>query len=662
MVLLELPADTELLSPEELTRRLKGTRFSLDTETDGLHWSEVDSKEHKKKGCASAYGPDGKALPGGRWPDRVLGLSLACPPRGVATYVPIDSPDRLERFRSWLWNVVSDPATTVVLHNTKFDLHMLGMDPNDPRFKAGIEDTAVMAHLIESRKADQGGYPKTLEYLEKRWLGTRRKQTHLEGVPKKSTKTFPSWTLEQQRDYAGDDAVITYELRDALWKELEHWELLPLFRKEMKYLRILWSVERRGILLDPEGVKTQQSHLLERLGELEQQLYEMVGHSFLWTSQKQLSNVIYKELGVPWPVNPYADADGVDRSKFADRGMYNSTCTSAFMLMEKVHHPIGGLVLAMRETKGLHNRLQRWLHLADQDHVLHTNLNMTATRTGRLSSAEPELQNIPSDVRTRATQSVYSGDAFHRTGDYNLRSPIIARPGYVLLSVDHKQQEMRLFGILSGDEKLMDALRNRRDIHRDVAQSVWGIPDDLHREWSKTISFGLIYGMTTGSLEHRLNKTRAEAVAIADQYLKTYPRIRPYMQEVVAACKKQHYVRYWSGRLWREENPEDMYRAVNALVQGGAADLLSIAGLRCAAHLKQTGSGTLWLPVHDEWLFELREECLEEEAPILARIMEVEDLFGIPFITDLKVGRSYGHLEKYQPPSLAPAAPAAQAA
>lgn len=615
--------DYTQLGPAELTARLRGQAFALDTETTPL-----PGFDHPKAALIPHQ-------------SRVVAASLACHATDVHTFVPLYDADALERFRAWLVELLQNADTTLIGHNLKFDLHQLRI--RAASIVAKIADTSVMVHLLDSRRR------KKLEEAEEDWLGTTRKRDALRAVGERSAKHFATWSLDKATAYAGGDAVITEELYRTLAPLLVKWGLRALFGQQMRYLRALWDVEHRGVYLDLPAIEAQRAALRSRLAELEEELWTMAGKRFLWTSPQQLSKVIYGDLGVPRPKNPYADADGIDRSKFADRGKYNSTCTSSFLLMEKVHHPIGGLVLAMRETRKLgEDVLKKWALFADDQPALHTTLNLNGTKTGRLSSSTPNLENVPSDKRTRATQAVYSGDAYARSGAYNLRTPLIARPGHLLLSIDHKQQEMRLFGILSGDQRMLESLRRGGDIHRDIAEAVWGVRDDLHREWSKTIGFGLIYGMTTGSLEHRLNKTRAEAQQIANKYLASYPRIKPYMQEVVRQCQRDHYVRYWSGRIWREDDPEMMYRAVNALVQGGAGDLFSTALMRCHKRLQESGAGAVLLPVYDELLFELKADAVVEEAPILAELMSVPDIFGLPFPTDLKLGPSYGALTHYE--------------
>lgn len=313
--------------------------------------------------------------------------------------------------------------------------------------------------------------------------------------------------------------------------------------------------------------------------------------------------------------------------------------------MEKADHPLGELVGSLRESHKLGQTLESWIQLSDANRVIHTNFKLTGTRTGRLSSAEPNIQNVPSQVRTRFTQGTYTGGVT-RTEEYNLRSAFTARPGNVFVAVDYKQMEMRMFGILSGDPIMLKSLAAGRDIHADVATAVWGTSDPVHREWAKTIGFGLIYAMTAGALQMRLNMSASEAKNVTEQYWHTFPRIRPFLFEAKSSCEKFGFVRYWSGRLWREESDEHHYKAANALIQGGCADVLSIAALRVDEWFREVGYGHIVSLVHDEIISEVPEDKATETALNVKRLMAVPDLFNIPWFTDAKIGTTYGNLEK----------------
>lgn len=591
-----------IIATAELSR-CSGRLVVLDTETTGLNW----------------------------WEDQLIGVGVYCPEIGLEGYIPTLE----DRARHNLKEAVAalDPSTAILNHNLKFDLHFLALDPAPYE----VHDTTVMVHLLDSR------YRKSLVEAEKTFLGSSSKRAHVTAAPKRTP--IHKWSLEVVADYCLNDCKVTYQLAQALWPRLEEGWLDKIYRKEMEYLKLIWAVERKGIRVDPAYINSARLQLQENIKELEAALQDAVGYNFNWRSAKQLSKALYEEMGIARPKNPFADADGVDRSRFSDRGKYNSTMTSTFILMEKANHPLGELVSSLRETSKLKTTLEGWLKLLDKEPAIHTNFNLTGTRTGRLSSSKPNVQNIPSIFRTRFTQGVYTGGV-ERTEEYNLRNAFISRPGYTFVAVDYRQMEMRAFGILSGDPFMLESLAAGRDIHADIAEAVWGVRDKVHREWSKTISFGLIYGMTTGSLQFKLNMTRAQAQKVTDDYWNRFPRIRPWLFGTVEECKRNGYLRYWSGRIWREETEMDMYKGANALIQGGCADVLSIAALRVNRWLQQTGiEATIVSLVHDEIILEVVDEVALVVAAEVRKLMEVPDLFNIRWLTDAKAGKTFGLME-----------------
>lgn len=200
---------------------------------------------------------------------------------------------------------------------------------------------------------------------------------------------------------------------------------------------------------------------------------------------------------------------------------------------------------------------------------------------------------------------------------------------------------------------MLESMAKREDIHLRVAIQVWGDCGEklnkVHRDWSKAISFGLIYGLGESSLQEYFEKmgVEAEAAVVKEQYFEAFPGLQPWFQDVIRFVKETGYVRYWSKRFWFADNPGEGYKGINALIQGGCADLISIAALRIDQILTRQKWGNVLSIIHDEVLVEVRDEYLNEACPVLARAMEVEDLFDIPFATDLEVGDSYGTLESY---------------
>jgi DNA polymerase-1 len=643
----------------EQIRSCRGHTVVIDTETTGLAW----------------------------WRESIIGVGIHCEELGISGYLPtctygqvaygtptkkkmwlgrrdysrssigskvyeyvitrktrltaIPDEDLVEEAKAAVLYMANDPNTLLIGHNLKFDAHFLDLLLYE--LPCSIMDTTVLVHLYDSR------LKKSLEKSEEYFLDTKSKRGYVE-LGKGEGKLLPwNWSLENLAAYCSNDCVVTYQLFELLMPQMEKLKLKSLLSLQMKFLRVLQKMERRGMLLDYRYMKESRKLLEDHLAHLERDLFDACGKEFNWKSGAQLSKALYQDMGIPMPENPFAESDGVDRSRMAHVNRYNKYRTSSFILMEKGAHPLGPLVLEMRECAKLVDFLDNYKELADDDHIMHGTFNITGTRTGRLSASRPNLQNIPSSHRARANTGVFSGGGT-RTGEYNLRQSIIAKPGYKLVSIDHRQQEMRMFGILAQEPVMMEALKNREDIHMRVALSVWGDCGDelneLHREWSKAIGFGLIYGMTTGSLQYRLNKTSEEAQNIAQQYWNTFPRIQPWLNEVIKKGTRQGYIRYWDGRIWRENDPMKVYKGANAQIQGGAAGIMSLAIVRADKIVTFQDWGGVLSIIHDEAIFEIREDCLDIAVPVLLRVMEVEDIFNLPFHAEAKVGDSYGTLQK----------------
>jgi DNA polymerase-1 len=620
---------------KKLLAKCSGKPVVLDTESTGLQW----------------------------WSVHLTTVGFHCPAAGIEGTVdigrpvtePDDDPELLE-FEDSVRAIVKQvlkPGTTTIFHNAKFDMSLLGVDPVTC-YGWKIMDTTVMIHLWDSRAK------KSLEIAERELLGANSKRAHIEQAPtdKKIRKKVWLWPSHIRQDYCVNDCRVTYQLADSLAPLLKKTGLWQLLTKDMKYMKLVYKTEHYGWNTDPEFIGNASMALQAHKMELEQKLWDGVGYEFNWRSHQKLSYALYENLGIDKPINPFASQGqnsayvtklGFKRVQELKGGMYNKTMTSTFLLMEKVHHPLGELVAALREADKLVKQLAMWQRLMDENSIIHTNYNVTGTRTGRLSSSKPNLANIPSDVRGRFTQGLFSGGTV-RSNEYNLRMAYIARPGKALASVDYTQMEMRMFGIESQDPYMLEALRSGVDIHLFIAHKVWGECgkelDKIHREWSKTIGFGLIYGMTTGSLEHKLGMTRQQAQQVTNDYWGAFPRIRPWLFETVDTCKQNGFIRYWSGRIWREDNEMFMYKGANALIQGGCADLLSIAAMRVEEWLLSQGAdfGRIISFVYDELIIEVDESEVVRTADEVAKIMQVPDLFGIPFLTDKKIGYSYGNL------------------
>lgn len=636
-------SNLQSLPPDELERRLIGQRFALDVETEPL-----PQFAHLKKA-------------GLRWyQNRPIGIGFSCKSQGVQCYVTLCSPDvegkwvydevRHERVTKFLWRLVDHPQTEVIFHNAKFDTMALNLDPNDSRFQAGIHDTALMIHLLDSREK------KALEWAEQRWLGTHRKADHLKPHHGKREKVN-LWPFEQAAAYCTDDAIITEELFYKLAPQLGRAKLVGLYQKEIKFSRLLWAIERRGVRVDLAALHGQAEELTRRQEELEQALYAHCGYEFNWRATAQLSKALYEDLGIPKPVDPDPG------HRHAMSKYYTEAATSTKLLVEKVRHPAGGILLALREAAKLRTTLiggtkncLGWSDLVDDEPALHTSFNQTnsspdansgGTRSGRLSSTMPNLQNIANVTRRSQASAAYGDEGVTRSGAYLLRNVIVSRPGTTFVAVDSQQQEARLLALLSGEERMIALFARKSDLYADVAELIWGVRDPVHRRWAKDTTLAINYGMNEASLAEYLSLPREQAHDILVKYFTTFPRIPAFLREVAATAKAHGAVRTWEGRLWRPANEQEVYKGVNALVQGGAAGLFSIAALRIARWLREHDAGHIVLLIHDEVVLETPDDLVSEVAPVVAKIAEVEDIFGVVFPQEVKIGRHFGEMEKW---------------
>lgn len=636
-----------------------GRTLSIDTETNGLRWYadnkvigvgiycpsvEVAGYAHT---CSYEDRPFGKTrlrdVPTGERDfskskrGRTLTEKHSYQPETL-TAIPL--PERICQIVGAVEKIASNPKTTLIGHNIKFDLHMMGL--KSWQLPCRIIDTSVMVHLYDSRLLVG------LEASERQFLGSASKRQHIEQAdPRFKTKAW-LWGPQVLTDYCLNDCIVTHQLAMLLWDELEQRDLLNLFSLQMRYLRLLQKMESKGILIQTQFCEEAIKEFDANLVSLEKELYDTIGYEFNWRSNSQLSKAIYEDLGIEKPTDPFINDEGYHAGHRAVAKLYTESATSTPLLVRE-KHPLTGLILDIRETDKLRDYARKYIELRDEQGFLHASFNQAKTLTGRLSSSEPNLQNLPSEKRKVDIESKFTGGAI-RQGGYNLRQALVARPGYKLVSIDHKQQEMRLLAILSEEPVMLEAMRNREDIHLRVAIRVWGDcgpeRNKLHREWSKAISFGLIYGLSQESLQEYFNKLgiTVDAGEVKDQYFDAFPGLKPWFDRVTNYVRQNSLVKYWSGRYWYG-SPEEAYKGINALIQGGCADFMSVVALRIDQVLTAQGWGSMLSIIHDEILLEVEEGVLEEALPVLAAAMEGEDIFDIPFATDVEVGDSYGTLK-----------------
>ena len=505
--------------------------------------------------------------------------------------------------------------------NLKYDLTVLasyGIRLAGPMF-----DT-MLAHYVVQPELRHG-----MDYLAEVYLKYRT--IHIEeliGPKGRAQRNMADLAPRDIRDYACEDADVTLRLMEPLTEEMRLHNVESVFRDiEMPLMPVLARMERNGVCLDTEALAATGSLFTRRMEQIEQEIYALAGHEFNITSPRQVGTVLFEELHLS------------DKARKTKSGQYSTGEEVLESLRHK--HPIAGKILDHRGLKKLTGTyieaLPRLVN-PDTGH-LHTSFNQAVTATGRLSSSNPNLQNIP--VR---------GD-----DGREIRKAFVPEPGCLFFSADYSQIELRIMAHLSGDEAMIQDFRNGRDIHAATAARIFRKPiEDISRDErrkAKTANFGIIYGISAFGLAERMEVSRTEARELIDSYFATYPRIREYMEKSVADAREKGYIETQFGR--RRYLPDINSRnavvrgyaernAVNAPIQGTAADIIKLAMIRIDRRFEQEGiRSKMILQVHDELNFSV----LPEEEPSVRRIvieeMEAAFFMQVPLLADCGTGANW---------------------
>ncbi len=564
---------------------------------------------------------------------RLVGVSLAWRP-GEAVYVPVlrregeadlfataREIDALDAYRPLLAAVLADTRRMKIGHNLKYDEWILtrhGMPLAGPRF-----DTMVAAYVLDPGRASL-----KLDNLAADILGEPMVPfTALfpTGSRDKDILTVP---LERLGDYAAEDADMTLRLHRAFAAELADLpQLERLFQDvEMPLQEVLFRMEQRGIKVDSAVLEGLRGRFESRLAELQVLIYEAAGGEFNVQSPKQLSEILFDRLGLK-PTKKTATGWSTDESVLKD-------------LSDK--HPLPALMLEHRGLAKLLNTYVLALNgLINPDTgMIHTSYNQAVAATGRLSSSDPNLQNIP--IRSPEGRLI--------------RGAFVPRdPGNVFLSADYSQVELRLLAHLSGDESLRETFRRGGDIHRETAAQINGIdPAEVTpamRSRAKAVNFGVLYGMGSAALAKQEKIPRREAQEFIDRYFRTYPRIKEFKDAAVDSARREGQVETVMGRRRRlpdihsgngrlRSNAERM--AVNTPIQGAAADIIKVAMIVVDAELTARGlAARILLQVHDELLLEVPRDELETVAAIVKDGMEGAVELSVPLTVDIHTGADW---------------------
>ncbi|MEH0832933.1 DNA polymerase I [Pectobacterium cacticida] len=573
--------------------------FAFDTETDGLDTLTAN----------------------------LIGLSFAIKP-GEAAYLPLahdylDAPEQLDRAKvlALFKPLLEDEKLLKIGQNLKFDKGVMQRYDIDLR---GIAfDTMLESYVLDSVAGRHD-----MDSLAERYL--KHKTITFEEIAGKGKNqlTFNQIALEQAGPYAAEDADVTLHLHQKLWGKLQpHTDLCQVFQTiDMPLVPVLSRIERTGVLIDPVILAEHSKELTTRLAELETQAYALAGEEFNLSSTKQLQGILYEKQKLPILKKTPKGAPSTNEEVLAELAL---------------DYPLPKLILEYRGLAKLKSTYTDKLPLMINPATkrVHTSYHQAVTATGRLSSSDPNLQNIP--VRNDEGRRI--------------RQAFIAPKGYSIVAADYSQIELRIMAHLSGDKGLLNAFANGLDIHRATASEVFGIALDKvtseQRRSAKAINFGLIYGMSAFGLSRQLNIPRSESQKYMNLYFERYPGVQDYMERTRQQAAEQGYVSTLDGR--RLYLPDIHSRnaiarkgaeraAINAPMQGTAADIIKKAMIAIDDWLQQDEPKVkMIMQVHDELVFEIHDSVIEESISKIKVLMEGCMELNVPLQVDIGTGMNW---------------------
>ena len=590
-----------LLTEADLNRwveKLKQAKlFALDTETDNLDYMAAN----------------------------LVGISFALE-NGEAAYLPLQldylgAPKTLEKTTalSLLKPVLENPAIQKVGQNFKYDLTIFARNGIDVQGVAF--DTMLESYVLNSTGRHN------MDDLAKRYLGHQTISFEEIAGKGKNQLTFNQIPLEQAAEYAAEDADVTMKLQQVLWEKLSKEPTLEKLFKEMELplLGVLSRMERRGVLIDSDALFLQSNEIANRLSELEEQAYVLAGQPFNLASTKQLQEILFDKLGLP----------------VIQKTPKGAPSTNEEVLEELAFsHELPKVLVEHRGLSKLKSTYTDKLPqmVNPQTGRVHTSYHQAVTATGRLSSSDPNLQNIP--IRNEEGRRI--------------RQAFIAREGFTVVAADYSQIELRIMAHLSQDQGLINAFTQGKDIHRSTAAEIFGVSLDEvtseQRRNAKAINFGLIYGMSAFGLSRQLGIGRADAQSYMDLYFKRYPGVQTFMHDIREKAKAQGYVETLFGRrlyLPDINSSNGMRRkaaervAINAPMQGTAADIIKRAMIQLDQKLQNDPDIEMIMQVHDELVFEVRSEKVAFYSELIKTQMESAADLVVPLIVDVGQGTNW---------------------
>lgn len=571
--------------------------FALDTETDNLDYMAAN----------------------------LVGISFALE-NGEAAYLPLQldylgAPKTLEKTTALtlLKPILENPTIQKVGQNFKYDLTIFARNGIDVQGVAF--DTMLESYVLNSTGRHN------MDDLAKRYLGHQTISFEEIAGKGKNQLTFNQIQLEQAAEYASEDADVTMKLQQVLWEKLSKEPTLEKLFKEMELplLGVLSRMERRGVLIDSDALFLQSNKIANRLSELEEQAYVLAGQPFNLASTKQLQEILFDKLGLP----------------VIQKTPKGAPSTNEEVLEELAFsHELPKVLVEHRGLSKLKSTYTDKLPqmVNPQTGRVHTSYHQAVTATGRLSSSDPNLQNIP--IRNEEGRRI--------------RQAFIAREGFTVVAADYSQIELRIMAHLSQDQGLINAFTQGKDIHRSTAAEIFGVALDEvtseQRRNAKAINFGLIYGMSAFGLSRQLGIGRADAQSYMDLYFKRYPGVQTFMHDIREKAKAQGYVETLFGRrlyLPDINSSNGMRRkaaervAINAPMQGTAADIIKRAMIQLDQKLQNDPDIAMIMQVHDELVFEVRSEKVAFYSELIKTQMESAADLVVPLIVEVGQGTNW---------------------
>lgn len=613
-----------LPSPIEEENRFDGTKTAYQLILD---WHTFNVW-HQKLSQAELFAFDTETTSLNIVNAELVGISFAVE-SGQAAYLPLGhtvmgTPPQLNlnTVLAALKPILENPQQLKIGQNLKYDLNILA--------RYGIELRGLAFDtMLESYILDATANRHDLETLAAKYLN--HNTIKFEDVTGKGSKqiTFDQVALEQACEYAAEDADITWQLHQILWPRLQQQSQLAtlLQNLEMPLIPVLARMERIGVRINENLLKMQSQELGLKLAALETQVQNLAGYSFNLDSPKQISELLFDKLQLPV----------VEKTP----GGKPSTAESVLERLAELGHELPQLLLEHRSLAKLKSTYLDPLPRLIDRHTgrVHTSYHQAATATGRLSSVNPNLQNIP--IRTEYGRRI--------------RQAFIAADGYTLLAADYSQIELRIMAHLSGDTGLLQAFATGKDVHRATAAEIFGIAPETvtndQRRSAKAINFGLIYGMSAFGLSRQLTISNKEAQRYVDLYFQRYPGVKDFMEYTRSQAKTHGFVETIFGRrLYVPEiNARNAQRraaaertAINAPMQGTAADIIKRAMLAIDAWLQKSKiPARMIMQIHDELVLEVQNECLQEVRTQVALLMENVAQLKVPLTVDTGIGNNW---------------------